>query len=63
MLGDKCYTVKSFGPHCHPETGQFHCRIVVIGRSCTSCPNPYATELALRSYEIVYDGCPRSYSG
>lgn len=33
----------------------------VIGRSCTACPNPYA-EVTLRGCEVVYDGCPRSFS-
>lgn len=56
-----CYATGSFGPRCDTETGQCRCRTGVIGRSCTACPNPYA-EVTLRGCEVVYDGCPRSYS-
>ncbi|XP_018058154.1 PREDICTED: protocadherin-like wing polarity protein stan [Atta colombica] len=57
----ECYTTGSFGPRCDSETGQCRCRTGVIGRSCTDCPNSYA-EVTLRGCEVVYDGCPRSYS-
>ncbi|KAF7994935.1 hypothetical protein HCN44_004407 [Aphidius gifuensis] len=57
----ECYATGSFGPRCNNETGQCRCRPGVIGRSCTACPNPYA-EVTLRGCEVVYDGCPRSYS-
>lgn len=57
----ECYATGSFGPRCDTETGQCRCRVGVIGRSCTACPNPYA-EVTLRGCEVVYDGCPRSYS-
>ncbi|XP_012235255.2 protocadherin-like wing polarity protein stan [Linepithema humile] len=57
----ECYATGSFGPRCDSETGQCRCRTGVIGRSCTDCPNPYA-EVTLRGCEVVYDGCPRSYS-
>ncbi|XP_063987386.1 protocadherin-like wing polarity protein stan [Diachasmimorpha longicaudata] len=57
----ECYATGSYGPRCHTETGQCRCRTGVIGRACTDCPNPYA-EVTLRGCEVVYDGCPRSYS-
>ncbi|XP_046828165.1 protocadherin-like wing polarity protein stan isoform X1 [Vespa crabro] len=56
-----CYAIGSFGPRCDTETGQCRCRVGVIGRSCTACPNPYA-EVTLQGCEVIYDGCPRSYS-
>ncbi|XP_066601005.1 protocadherin-like wing polarity protein stan [Prorops nasuta] len=56
-----CYAIGSYGPRCDSETGQCRCRTGVIGRSCTACPNPYA-EVTLRGCEVVYDGCPRSWS-
>ncbi|XP_024946918.1 protocadherin-like wing polarity protein stan isoform X2 [Cephus cinctus] len=57
----ECYMTGSYGPRCDIETGQCRCRAGVIGRSCTACPNSYA-EVTLRGCEVVYDGCPRSYS-
>ncbi|XP_012288367.1 protocadherin-like wing polarity protein stan [Orussus abietinus] len=57
----ECYATGSFGPRCDSETGQCRCRTGVIGRSCTDCPNPYA-EVTLRGCEVVYDGCPKSFS-
>ncbi|XP_015521680.1 protocadherin-like wing polarity protein stan isoform X1 [Neodiprion lecontei] len=57
----ECYAVGSFGPRCDTETGQCRCRTGVIGRTCTACPNPYA-EVTRRGCEVIYDGCPRSYS-
>lgn len=56
-----CYTIGSYSPQCDLTTGQCRCRSGVIGRRCDGCPNPYA-EVTLRGCEVVYDGCPRSYS-
>ena len=57
----QCYNTGSFGRSCEPHTGQCRCRNGVIGRRCDACPNPYA-EVTLRGCEVVYDGCPRSFS-
>ncbi|XP_066994105.2 protocadherin-like wing polarity protein stan [Anabrus simplex] len=57
----QCYATGSFGNQCDPITGQCKCRAGVIGRRCDSCPNPYG-EVTLRGCEVVYDGCPRSFS-
>ncbi|KAJ4450280.1 hypothetical protein ANN_01700 [Periplaneta americana] len=57
----ECYATGSYGNQCDPITGQCRCRSGVIGRRCDSCPNPYA-EVTLRGCEVVYDGCPRSFS-
>ncbi|KAJ8866710.1 hypothetical protein PR048_032571 [Dryococelus australis] len=57
----ECYSIGSYGSQCDPITGQCRCRSGVIGRRCDACPNPYA-EVTLRGCEVVYDGCPRSFS-
>ncbi|KAG8196305.1 hypothetical protein JTE90_013792 [Oedothorax gibbosus] len=56
-----CYATGSFGNRCDPITGQCKCRAGVIGRRCDSCSNPFA-EVTLRGCEVVYDGCPQSFS-
>ncbi|KAK7789529.1 hypothetical protein R5R35_000833 [Gryllus longicercus] len=56
-----CYATGSYGNQCDLSTGQCKCRNGVIGRRCDSCPNPYG-EVTLRGCEVVYDGCPRSFS-
>nr|CAD7570225.1 unnamed protein product [Timema californicum] len=57
----ECYATGSYSNQCDLLTGQCKCRNGVIGRRCDSCPNPYA-EVTLRGCEVVYDGCPRSFS-
>nr|CAD7592898.1 unnamed protein product [Timema genevievae] len=57
----ECYATGSYSNQCDLITGQCKCRNGVIGRRCDSCPNPYA-EVTLRGCEVVYDGCPRSFS-
>jgi cadherin EGF LAG seven-pass G-type receptor 1 len=56
-----CYPTGSYGSKCDSETGQCKCRNGVIGRRCDSCPNPYS-EVTLRGCEVIYDGCPKSYT-
>ncbi|GFV09495.1 protocadherin-like wing polarity protein stan [Trichonephila clavipes] len=56
-----CYATGSFGNRCDLITGQCKCRAGVIGRRCDSCSNPFA-EVTLRGCEVVYDGCPQSFS-
>lgn len=56
-----CYTIGSYSPQCDLQTGQCRCRSGVIGRRCDGCTNTYA-EVTLRGCEVVYDGCPRSFS-
>lgn len=56
-----CYTIGSYSPQCDLNTGQCRCRSGVIGRRCDGCTNTYA-EVTLRGCEVVYDGCPRSFS-
>lgn len=57
----ECYAVGSYSAQCDAGTGQCRCRAGVVGRRCDSCTNSYA-EVTLRGCEVVYDGCPRSFS-
>ncbi|XP_043461123.1 protocadherin-like wing polarity protein stan isoform X2 [Leptopilina heterotoma] len=56
-----CYLTGSFTPRCDSENGQCPCRPGVSGRSCTACPTTLA-EVTLEGCQVVYTGCPRSYS-
>ncbi|XP_064483474.1 protocadherin-like wing polarity protein stan [Ornithodoros turicata] len=56
-----CYANGSYSNRCHESTGQCRCRPGVIGRRCDSCSNRFA-EVTLRGCEVIYDGCPRSFS-
>lgn len=57
-----CYAIGSYSNRCDSVTGQCRCRQGVIGRRCDSCPSPFA-EVTLKGCEVIYDGCPRSFSG
>ncbi|RWS15474.1 hypothetical protein B4U79_12965 [Dinothrombium tinctorium] len=56
-----CYPLGSYSNRCDTITGQCHCRPGVIGRRCDSCASPLA-EVTLKGCEVIYDGCPRSFS-
>lgn len=60
-FGCDCYSVGSYSNKCDSITGQCICRPGVIGRRCDSCPSPFA-EVTLRGCEVIYDGCPKSFS-
>ncbi|KAL7022348.1 hypothetical protein ACKWTF_012208 [Chironomus riparius] len=56
-----CYYEGSISGSCNKLTGQCECREGVIGRRCDSCSNSYA-EVTPHGCEVVYDGCPKSFS-
>jgi len=56
-----CYSLGSYSNRCDPLSGQCKCRPGVIGRQCDSCASPLA-EVTLSGCEVIYDGCPRSFS-
>ncbi|KAL0891925.1 hypothetical protein ABMA27_015170 [Loxostege sticticalis] len=58
----QCYAAGSLNSSCEPTTGQCYCRGGVIGRACDSCTNAYAEVAPNTGCEVVYDGCPRSFS-
>lgn len=57
-----CYEIGSIGRSCDRSTGLCLCRKGVAGRRCDSCHSRFA-EVTLRGCEVVYDSCPRAYSG
>ncbi|KAF9822527.1 hypothetical protein SFRURICE_010278 [Spodoptera frugiperda] len=58
----QCYAAGSVNSSCEALTGQCYCRAGVIGRACDSCANLYAEVAPNTGCEVVYDGCPRSFS-
>ncbi|XP_050557052.1 protocadherin-like wing polarity protein stan isoform X2 [Spodoptera frugiperda] len=58
----QCYAAGSVNSSCEVLTGQCYCRAGVIGRACDSCANLYAEVAPNTGCEVVYDGCPRSFS-
>ncbi|XP_013196318.2 protocadherin-like wing polarity protein stan [Amyelois transitella] len=58
----QCYAAGSLNSSCETFTGQCHCRDGVIGRACDACANAYAEVAPNNGCEVVYDGCPRSFS-
>ncbi|KAJ8731807.1 hypothetical protein PYW08_014537 [Mythimna loreyi] len=58
----QCYAAGSANSSCEALSGQCHCRAGVIGRACDSCANLYAEVAPNTGCEVVYDGCPRSFS-
>ncbi|KOB74665.1 Protocadherin-like wing polarity protein stan, partial [Operophtera brumata] len=56
-----CYAAGSMNSSCGDD-GQCHCRAGVIGRACDACANVYAEVAPNAGCEVVYDGCPRSFS-
>uniref|UniRef100_A0A2A4J5X8 Protocadherin-like wing polarity protein stan n=1 Tax=Heliothis virescens TaxID=7102 RepID=A0A2A4J5X8_HELVI len=57
----QCYAMGSANSSC-AAAGQCHCRAGVIGRACDACANLYAEVAPNSGCEVVYDGCPRSFS-
>nr|XP_049702759.1 protocadherin-like wing polarity protein stan isoform X2 [Helicoverpa armigera] len=58
----QCYAMGSANSSCASVSGQCHCRAGVIGRACDACANLYAEVAPSSGCEVVYDGCPRSFS-
>ncbi|KAJ0179731.1 hypothetical protein K1T71_004322 [Dendrolimus kikuchii] len=58
----QCYAAGSLNSSCEANSGQCYCRGGVIGRACDSCANLYAEVAPNTGCEVVYDGCPRSFS-
>ncbi|KAJ2938245.1 hypothetical protein O0L34_g17587 [Tuta absoluta] len=58
----QCYAAGSVNSSCEAHSGQCYCRGGVIGRACDSCANLYAEVAPSAGCEVVYDGCPRSFS-
>ncbi|XP_063379045.1 protocadherin-like wing polarity protein stan [Cydia fagiglandana] len=58
----QCYAAGSVNSSCEADSGQCYCRGGVIGRACDSCANLYAEVKPNAGCEVVYDGCPRSFS-
>ncbi|XP_026739662.1 protocadherin-like wing polarity protein stan [Trichoplusia ni] len=58
----QCYAAGSLNSSCEISTGQCYCRSGVIGRACDSCANLYAEVAPNTGCEVVYDGCPRSFT-
>ena len=56
-----CYAIGSLSDECDLKTGQCSCRSGVIGQRCDSCANRLA-EVTSTGCEVIYNGCPRSYS-
>ncbi|XP_067133004.1 protocadherin-like wing polarity protein stan isoform X2 [Centruroides vittatus] len=56
-----CYMTGSYNNRCNYQTGQCHCRPGVIGKHCDLCSSPFA-EVTLRGCEVIYNGCPKSFS-
>ncbi|KAH9644921.1 hypothetical protein HF086_014409 [Spodoptera exigua] len=58
----QCYAAGSVNSSCEVLSGQCYCHAGVIGRACDSCANLYAEVAPNTGCEVVYDGCPRSFS-
>ncbi|XP_026328508.1 protocadherin-like wing polarity protein stan isoform X2 [Hyposmocoma kahamanoa] len=58
----QCYAAGSLNSSCEVDSGQCYCRGGVIGRACDSCANVYAEVAPNTGCEVIYDGCPRSFS-
>ncbi|XP_059052501.1 protocadherin-like wing polarity protein stan [Achroia grisella] len=57
-----CYAAGAAGGACAASGGQCACRAGVVGRACDACANLYAEVAAGLGCQVVYDGCPRSFS-